>query len=204
MTRTRQAVALCALLALVAACAPVAQRASSPAAPPSHASMEPDASAPTQPPASADATQAPAQDALLDRPLTDVRTGETFTLAELATDAPVLLEPMAVWCSNCRAQQHEVTRAHDAATFHSVSLDVDLSEVPADLAAYADREGFDWRFAMAGGELYRHLQDRFGIAVTNPPSTPLIVIEPDGSVRPLEFGVGVRSADDLIAELEGG
>jgi hypothetical protein len=167
--------------------------------------MEPDASlASPQPSASAETTQNPPSDALLDRPLTDVRTGETFTLAELATDAPVLLETMAVWCSNCRAQQHEVKRAHGLATFHSVSLDVDLSEIAGDLAAYADREGFDWRFATAGGELYRHLQDRFGVAVTNPPSTPLIVIETDGTVRPLDFGVGVRSAEDVVAELEAG
>ena len=83
----------------------------------------------------------------------------------------------------------------------SVSLDVDLSETPDDLAAYADREGFDWRFAMADAALYRLLQERFGVAATNPPSTPLVVIERDGSVRPLEFGRGTRGADQLIAEI---
>ena len=144
-------------------------------------------------------------DALLAIVLTDVRSGETFTLGELAeTSGPVLLEPMAVWCSNCRAQQHEVVRAHEAGDFASVSLDVDLSESPADLAAYADREGFDWHFAMADVELYRMLQDRFGVAVTNPPSTPLIVIESDGTVRPLNFGVGTRGAEELLAELGAG
>ena len=141
-------------------------------------------------------------DALLAIVLTDVRSGETFTLGELAeASGPVLLEPMAVWCSSCRAQQHEVVRAHEAGDFASVSLDVDLSELPADLAAYADREGFDWQFAMADVELYRMLQDRFGVAVTNPPSTPLIIIGTDGTVRPLEFGRGVRAADELITEL---
>lgn len=144
-------------------------------------------------------------DALLAVTLTDVRSGESFTLGELATaEGRVLLEPMAVWCSSCRAQQHEVIGAHDLADFASVSLDVDLSEAPADLAAYADREGFDWTFAMADASLYRLLQDRFGVAATNPPSTPLIVIEADGTVRPLEFGRGVRSASDVVAELEAG
>ncbi len=148
---------------------------------------------------------APSSDALLDVQLTDVRSGETFTLGEVAaTRGPVLLEPMAVWCSSCRAQQHEVIGAHDLAEFSSVSLDVDLSEAPADLAAYADREGFDWAFAMADASLYRMLQDRFGFASTNPPSTPLIVIESDGTVRPLEFGRGVRSAGDVVAELDAG
>lgn len=145
--------------------------------------------------------EAPA-DPLLAVALTDVRTGETFTLAELAAeDGPLLLEPMAVWCSSCRAQQHEVKGAHDLGSFTSVSLDVDLSESPEDLAAYADREGFDWRFAMADASLYRTLQDRFGVGVTNPPLTPLIVIEADGTVRALEFGTGVRDAERLLAEL---
>ena len=35
---------------------------------------------------------------------------------------------------------------------------------PEDLAAYAGREGFDWRFAMADASLYRLLQERFGVA----------------------------------------
>ena len=105
----------------------------------------------------------------------------TSRLAQLAADGPILLEPMAVWCTNCRAQMHEVTRAHEGAAFQSVSLDVDLSETAQDLAAYADREGWDWRFAMAGPDLYRHLQQRFGDAATYPPATPLIVIERDGT-----------------------
>ena len=145
-----------------------------------------------------------AADPLLEVSLTDVRSGEAFTLADLAADQAVLLEPMAAWCTNCRAQQHEVKRAHADGSFISVSLDVDLSESAADLAAYADREGFDWRFAVADADLYRLLQERFGVAVTNPPSTPLIVIEPGGVVRPLEFGQGTRSAEALLAELAGG
>lgn len=144
-------------------------------------------------------------DSLLTVELTDVRSGETFTLGELAAaSGPVLLEPMAVWCSNCRAQQREVVGAHEAGTFSSVSLDVDLSESPEDLAAYADREGFAWYFAMADAELYRALQDRFGVAATNPPSTPLIIIGSDGAVRPLEFGRGTRGAEELLAELAAG
>jgi|SRR5688572_1160184 len=154
--------------------------------------------------ASASPATSVAADPLLAVTLTDVRSGESFSLADLSADQAVLLEPMAVWCSNCRAQQHEVKRAHVDGSFVSVSLDVDLSESAADLAAYADREGFDWRFAMADADLYRILQARFGVAVTNPPSTPLIVIEPGGLVRPLEFGQGTRSAEALLAELAGG
>jgi hypothetical protein len=152
--------------------------------------------------ATASAEPTRAADALLDRALTDVRTGETFTLAQLAaSEGPVLLEPMAIWCSKCLEQQRNVTAAHGSGAFTSVSLDVDLSEASADLAGYAEREGFDWHFVMADAELYRLLQERFGIAATNPPSTPLVVIERDGTVRPLEFGAGIRSAEQLLAEL---
>ncbi len=162
--------------------------------PPANASAPPDGASPDASPA----------DALLEVVLTDVRTGERFTLGALAAEETVLLEPMAAWCSNCRAQQHEVKRAHESGSFSSVSLGVDLSESAGELAAYADREGFDWRFALADEELYRLLQDRFGIGVTNPPSTPLIVIESGGGIRPLEFGRGTRSAEALLSELEAG
>jgi hypothetical protein len=155
-------------------------------------------------PAAPEPSPSAAADALLAVALTDVRTGEAFTLGELAEAETVLLEPMAVWCTTCRAQQHEVIRAHGFATFTSVSLGVDLSESAADLAAYADREGFDWRFALADADLYRLLQDRFGVGVTNPPSTPLIVIEAGSAPRLLELGTGVRDAETLVAELEAG
>ncbi|MDQ2940693.1 MAG: TlpA family protein disulfide reductase [Chloroflexota bacterium] len=142
-----------------------------------------------------------AADPLLALRLVDVASGQPFTLGDLAADRPVLLETMATWCPNCRQQQRAIVDAHALGDFHSVSIDVDLSETAADLAEYADREGFDWRFAVADASLYQELQQRFGVAVTNPPSTPLLVIGSDGSVRPLEFGRGVRSAQELLTEL---
>lgn len=167
------------------------------------ASADPSTEAPSGS-ASPSASEGPS-DPLLAVELTDVRTGEAFTLAELAADGgPVLLQPMAIWCTSCRAQQHEVKRAHELGTFTSVSLDVELSELPEDLARYATDQGWDWRFAVADAALYRLLQERFGPPVTHPPSTPLIVIEADGTVRRLDFGVGVRSAEQLVAELGAG
>jgi hypothetical protein len=215
VTVMQRAIAVRVLVGLVlvlGACAPAASVPASASPDGAAPSDTPVGGPPSEPAAmpSAATSLAPAPseaapDALLDTPLTDVRSGETFTLAALAaSEGPVLLEPMAVWCSNCRAQQHEVKRAHESGGFASVSLDVDLSETPEDLAAYADREGFDWRFAMADAALYRLLQERFGVAATNPPSTPLIVVEPDGTVRALEFGVGTRSAEQLLPELGAG
>ena len=138
-------------------------------------------------------------DPLLARELIDVRSGEGFTLGELAAEKPVLLETMAIWCTTCLAQQREVVTAHELADFHSVGIDVDPNERAEDLAAYAQREGFDWRFAMADPELVAILTERYGFGVTNPPSTPTFVITADG-VRALEFG-HVRPAEELVAEL---
>lgn len=156
----------------------------------------------SEPSASPNATDEPAADPLLALELVDVRSGETFSLAELSADRAVLLETMAIWCTTCLSQQREVVRAHDLADFHSVGIDVDPNERAPDLAAYADREGFDWRFAVADQELVRLLTERFGFEVTNPPSTPTFVVI-DGTIRALDFG-HVRSAEELVDELAAG
>jgi hypothetical protein len=208
MNRSYLSTALLLVVMLLAACAgPSANEPSM--SEPTHAPATPSRAAATPEPTASSAAEsaspaAPA-DELLALALTDVRSGETFTLGELAsTSGPVLLETMAVWCTSCLSQQREVVQAHATGDFTSVSLDVDLSESPEQLAEFADREGFAWHFAMADEDLYRMLQDRFGVAVTNPPSTPLIVIERDGTVRPLEFGAGIRGAEELLAELGAG
>ncbi|MEO8511440.1 MAG: hypothetical protein ABI534_09370 [Chloroflexota bacterium] len=139
---------------------------------------------------------------LLSYELTDVRSGETFTLGELALDGPVLVETMAIWCTTCLRQQRDVVRAHALADFHSVGINVDPNENADDLAEYADREGFDWRFVTADAELVQLLTDRYGFGVTNPPSTPTFIVS-DGSIRALEFG-RLRSAEELVSELGAG
>lgn len=134
--------------------------------------------------------------------LFDVSSQTTFTLGALAAERPVLLEMMAIWCPTCRTQQIEIAAAHEQVAFHSVSLDIDPNERPGDLAAYSEANGFDWRFAMANHTLAAALRDRFGPAVLNPPSTPVILLFPDGSVRALEFRV--HSAAELAAEIAAG
>ena len=141
--------------------------------------------------------------AILDYELIDVRSGGRFTLRQLASDKPVLVETMAVWCVTCLGQQREVVRAHALADFHSVGLDVDPNERAADLVTYSEREGFDWPYAMADAGLVKLLTDAYGFGVTNPPSTPTFVITQDGKIRALEFG-RVRSAEELVTELGAG
>ena len=141
-------------------------------------------------------------DALLAIELRDVRTGETFTLGGLAADAPVIVETMAIWCTNCRQQMGQLTEAHRVADFHSVSIDVDPTEIADDLVAYADREGFDWPFVMADAELATMLRDRFGTAVLQPPGMPKLLIRTDGSIELLPLG-DLLSADEIASLVSG-
>jgi hypothetical protein len=154
-------------------------------------------------PVGAAATAAPAApltgDPLYAVALTDVRSGETFTLGALAAERPVLLETMAIWCTNCLQQQKYVRDAHGGGDFTSISLDVDPTERPADLARYADRQIFDWRFAVADASLAQALRARFGTAVLNPPSTPKIVLLPDGTIRALDFSKILTPTQLLVA-----
>jgi thiol-disulfide isomerase/thioredoxin len=131
--------------------------------------------------------------------LYDVTTETPFTLGQLAANGPVLLEMMAIWCTNCRIQQGEIRAAHDLAAFDSVSLDIDPNERPGDLAAYSASNGFAWRYATANADLATALRDRFGPAVLNPPSTPMVLLSPDGSIQALEFRAW--SAQELAAAI---
>jgi hypothetical protein len=128
--------------------------------------------------------------AWLDIELTDAATGETFTLASLAGEV-VAIEPMAIWCSNCKAQQDNVKAAYadiaDAGMTY-ISLGVDPGENPGALASYADRRGYEWTFAKSPVELSRELSDLFGQQILSPPSTPLIVLDAGGEVFTQEWG----------------
>lgn len=132
--------------------------------------------------------------------LVDVRTGETLVVNDLAGKL-VVIEPMAVWCTTCHIQQSEVAVALPrigSPDLVYISLDVDPNERAEDLAAYADRSGFDWHFVVATPEVARSLAAAFGDQILSPPSTPKIVVAPSGEVVDQHFGV--RDADRLVAE----
>ena len=122
-------------------------------------------------------------------PLTDARTGETFTLAEL--EGTVYVEPMATWCSNCRTQLGNVQAAQAQVgegdvTF--VALSVETTLEPAALAEYADEQGFDFTFAVMTPELLLALASEFSQSIANPPATPHFVVYPDGTWGDLMTG----------------
>jgi thiol-disulfide isomerase/thioredoxin len=131
--------------------------------------------------------------------LVDVSTGETFRIADHAGKV-IILETMAIWCTNCRAQQRDVKTALGELPADSVSyivLDVDPNEDGPSLAAYRDQQGFEGRYAIAGTAVARALAAEFGDQVLNPPSTPIVFIGTDGRVTLTEFGH--KSPDEIVA-----
>jgi thiol-disulfide isomerase/thioredoxin len=161
----------------------------------------------TSPPA-ASATPSPSPAAVLDAPwataeLVDVATGEAFTIAGLvAAGRPVIVETMAIWCTNCLTQQRRIEEALEreepgAAAY--VVLTVDPSEDASKLARYREQQGFDGIYAVAGRDVARALADEFGDQVLNPPATPVVIISPAGRVTLTPFGP--KSADDIATLL---
>jgi cytochrome oxidase Cu insertion factor (SCO1/SenC/PrrC family) len=129
--------------------------------------------------------------AWFDIELTDVQTGETFTMNDFAGKV-VLLETMAMWCPNCIVQANEVRNLHELLgnpdDLVSVSLDVDVNEDAASLKQYAQEYGFEWHFAIAPLEVARALGNLYSAQYLNPPISPMLVIDRDGQVHMLEFG----------------
>jgi thiol-disulfide isomerase/thioredoxin len=136
-------------------------------------------------------------------PVTDVRSGETFTLADFAGKT-VFVEPMATWCTNCRRQLGNVSQAKaqlgDSEDVVFVSLSVETNIGDGDLANYTQETGFDWAFAVATPEMLVSLVETFGQSITNPPSTPHFIIRPDGSTTDLT--TGYEGPEEILQNLE--
>lgn len=133
--------------------------------------------------------------------LTDVATGQVFTIADLvAGGRTVILETIAVWCTNCLGQQERIEEALgriDRSAVAYVVLTVDPSEDAGLLAAYRTQHEFDGLYAVAGRDLSRALAADFGDQVLNPPSTPVVLISPSGRVTLTDFGP--KSADQIVS-----
>ena len=135
--------------------------------------------------------------------LVDVSTGETFALADLEGKV-VLVETMAIWCSNCLKQQKEVKTLHeslgDQPDLVTVVLDIDLNEDAGNLKDYAVKNGFDWTYVVAPRDVAREIGQLYGDQFLNPPSTPMLIIDRHGEVFPLPFGI--KRAGTLQEALE--
>jgi len=130
--------------------------------------------------------------------LTDVRTGETFTINDFAGKV-VLVETMAMWCPNCIVQANQVRNLHtllgNPEDLISVSLDVDVNEDEASLKEYVEEYDFEWHFAVAQLEVARALGNLYTAQYLNPPLSPMMIIDRGGNVHHLEYGL--KKADTL-------
>lgn len=129
--------------------------------------------------------------------MTDVRTGESFSVDDFAGKV-VLIETMAQWCPTCLQQENEVRALHELLgqpdDLVSISLDVDLNEDEASLKEYAATWGYDWRFAVSPLLVSRALGNLYSAQYLNPPLAPMLVIDRDGNAIQLPYGVKSAAA----------
>lgn len=135
--------------------------------------------------------------------LTDVNSNSSFSVSDHQGKV-ILVETIAVWCSNCLRQQREVQTLHQVLgerdDFVSLALDIDTRETAEILQSHAAGNGFDWLYAVAPLEVAREIGQLYGDQFLSPPSTPMLIIDRHGEVHALPFGI--KSADDLQAALE--
>jgi len=139
----------------------------------------------------------------LDYEFTDAVTGETFSISGYKGKV-VLVETMAMWCSNCFKQQVQVRELHsllgERDDFIGIGIDVDPNEDLLMLAEYVDKNGFDWLYSVAPPEVLAGIQSDLGGQFLNPPSTPIVLFDKNGQPHPLPFGI--KSASDLLSFVE--
>lgn len=135
--------------------------------------------------------------------LSNVQTGETFTMSEYAGKV-VLLETMAIWCPNCVIQATQIKKLHEnlgnPEDLITISLDVDIHEDTDSLKEYASSYNFTWHFAIAPLGVARALGNLYSAEYLNPPLSPMLIIDRDGNVHQLEYGI--KKADALQNAIE--
>ena len=138
-----------------------------------------------------------------DAELTNVQNDQSFTINELHGKV-ILVETMAIWCSNCLKQQKEVLLLHEMLgmreDFVSLGFDIDPNEEADGLKSYVEKNGFDWPYVVAGVDLAREFSDLYGNQYLNPPSIPMLIIDRNGEVHLLPFGI--KSAETLQDALQ--
>jgi cytochrome oxidase Cu insertion factor (SCO1/SenC/PrrC family) len=134
---------------------------------------------------------------------TDVNSGAVMRVADFQGKV-VLVETLAMWCSNCYRQQQEVLRLHgllgERDDFLSLGIDIDPNEDSQALSAYTAENGFDWVYTVASPEVIEEISVLYGVQYLNPPSTPMLIIDRSGEAHLLPFGI--KSAEDLQSALE--
>jgi thiol-disulfide isomerase/thioredoxin len=129
-------------------------------------------------------------------PLTDVNSGSEYSIKDYHGKV-VLVEALAMWCSNCKKQQGEVSKLKqelgDKVVY--IGFDIDPNENMDNLKDYTASNNFDWVYSVVPAEVSNELAALYGNQFLNPPSTPMLIIDSEGEVHPLPFGI--KSAEQL-------
>jgi len=141
--------------------------------------------------------------AFFDTELTDTTSMQPFTIQDFQGKV-VLVETLAMWCSNCLQQQKQVKALHDQLgerdDFVSLGLDIDPNEEIGPLKSYVQKNGFDWTYTIAPPAVSREIGQLYGQQFLNPTSTPMFIIDRHGQVHTLPFGI--KSAKSLKEALD--
>ena len=126
---------------------------------------------------------------LFERQLTDVVTGETFTLGDLAGKI-LVIELMATWCPPCLEQQAEMSKAKaqvgDRAVF--ISVVIDYRESAASLREYQTEVGWDWTLVPYNAEFIDDLTRITGPLMHDLSRTPFFYSYSEGISPPRPGG----------------
>jgi hypothetical protein len=68
-------------------------------------------------------------------------------------------------------------------------MDIDSNENAEALSAYIDEHDLDWIFVIASTEIKRDISNRYTAQLLNPPTVPMLVIDRNGDVYGLPFGI---------------
>lgn len=134
---------------------------------------------------------------------TDAATGQEFSINDYHGKV-VLVEMMAMWCSNCLRQQGAVLELHEMLgerdDLVTIVIDVDHNETLDRLAGYVQQNGFPWLYGVAPATVLREISQLYGDEYLTPPFTPMMIIDQDGNSHLLSFSH--KTAADLLSSLE--
>lgn len=133
--------------------------------------------------------------------LTDVKTQETFTIEEY-TGKTILIESFAVWCPKCKQQQDEMKKLIEEYQDESIhiAINTDQNEDETKVLEHINKHGYTWKYTVFPTEATNSLIEEFGIGIINAPTTPVILICPNGNTKQLDRGI--KTAETLQQEIQ--
>ena len=137
----------------------------------------------------------------MDTEMTNVVTGDTFTLRGLTNDGtPIVVHIFATWCPACNAQLVESTKflATYPGKAHIVAIDIDTNENPAFIAEHVRNKEYNGIFATAERPVTEGLMGLFGQEIMG--LIPQTVLFSGDDI--LYLGPGVVGSEGLATRLD--